>query len=111
MSTELIMRVAIDVGGTFTDLVAVGAGETVALKVPTTPRAPEQGVMAALEALAERGVSLDAIERISHATTIATNALLGQVHLELPRVVFVTTAGFRDVIEIGRQNRSAVYDL
>ena len=105
------MRVAIDVGGTFTDLVAVGAGGTVALKVATTPRAPERGVLAALEALAERGVPLASIERIAHATTIATNALLGQMHLELPRVVFVTTAGFRDVIEIGRQNRSAVYDL
>ena len=111
MSTAITMRVAIDVGGTFTDLVAVGAGETVALKVATTPRAPERGVLAALEALAERGVPLESIERIAHATTIATNALLGQMHLELPRVVFVTTAGFRDVIEIGRQNRSAVYDL
>ncbi|MDQ2993296.1 MAG: hydantoinase/oxoprolinase family protein [Candidatus Eremiobacteraeota bacterium] len=105
------MRVAIDVGGTFTDLVAVGAGGTVALKVATTPRAPEAGVLAALTALAERGVPLASIERIGHATTIATNALLGQMHLELPRVVFVTTDGFRDVIEIGRQNRSAVYDL
>jgi N-methylhydantoinase A len=105
------MRVAIDVGGTFTDLVAVGAGETIALKVATTPRAPELGVLAALEALAARGVPLGSIERIVHATTIATNALLGQMHLELPRVVFVTTEGFRDVIEIGRQNRSAVYDL
>jgi N-methylhydantoinase A len=105
------MRVAIDVGGTFTDLVAVGDGQTIALKVATTPRAPELGVLAALEALAERGVALASIERITHATTIATNALLGQMHLDLPRVVFVTTDGFRDVIEIGRQNRSAVYDL
>lgn len=105
------MRVAVDVGGTFTDLVATGAGETIALKVATTPRAPEAGVLAAFETLAERGVNLGAVERIVHATTIATNALLGQMHLELPRVVFVTTEGFRDVIEIGRQNRSAVYDL
>ncbi len=105
------MRVAIDVGGTFTDLVAGGTGRTIALKVATTPRAPEIGVLAALSALAKRGVPLASIERIAHATTIATNALLGQMHLELPRVVFVTTDGFRDVIEIGRQNRSAVYDL
>ena len=48
---------------------------------------------------------------MAHAGTIATNALLGQVHLELPRVAFVTTEGFRDVLEIGRQARSAVYDL
>ena len=48
---------------------------------------------------------------VAHASTIATNALLGQIHLELPRVAFVTTEGFRDVLEIGRQNRSALYDL
>jgi len=105
------MRVAIDVGGTFTDLVAVGNGPAIALKVATTPRRPEEGVVRALEALAARGVPLASIDSIAHATTIATNALLGQMHLELPRVVFVTTEGFRDVIEIGRQNRSAVYDL
>jgi N-methylhydantoinase A len=106
------MRVAIDVGGTFTDLVADdGNGNVTALKVPTTPSAPERGVIDALEALVQSGNPLDRIERIAHATTIATNALLGQMQLELPRVVLVTTDGFRDVIEIGRQNRSAVYDL
>ena len=53
----------------------------------------------------------DDIAFVTHASTIATNALLGQVHLELPRVAFITTEGFRDVLEIGRQNRSALYDL
>lgn len=48
---------------------------------------------------------------MAHATTIGTNALLGQIGLELPRIALVTTRGFRDVIEIGRQNRSALYDL
>ncbi|HVS47007.1 MAG TPA: hydantoinase/oxoprolinase family protein [Verrucomicrobiae bacterium] len=106
------MRVAIDVGGTFTDLVADdGNGNVTALKVPTTPSAPERGVIDALDALVQSGSPWDRIERIAHATTIATNALLGQMQLELPRVVLVTTDGFRDVIEIGRQNRSAVYDL
>lgn len=52
-----------------------------------------------------------AIALLAHATTIATNALLGQIGLELPRTALVTTLGFRDVIEIGRQNRSALYDL
>jgi N-methylhydantoinase A len=104
--------VGIDVGGTFTDLVARDErGAVTAVKVPTTPSQPARGVLAALDQLCARGVALESIERIVHATTIATNALLGQMGLELPRVVFVTTAGFRDVIEIGRQNRSAVYDL
>ena len=51
------------------------------------------------------------IELLAHSTTIATNALLGQMNLELPRIALVTTYGFRDVIEIGRQNRSALYNL
>jgi len=106
------MRVGIDVGGTFTDLIAHDpSGAIVRRKVPTTPRDPAAGALAAVATLLDAGVAADAIELVSHASTIGTNALLGQVHLELPRVAFVTTAGFRDVLEIGRQNRSAIYDL
>jgi N-methylhydantoinase A len=104
-------RVGVDVGGTFTDLVAISEnGEVFRAKVPSTPRAPEDGLLAAL-ALVLRDVSARDIAYVGHASTIATNALLGQMHLELPRVAFVTTAGFRDLVEIGRQNRSSVYDL
>jgi N-methylhydantoinase A len=104
-------RVGVDVGGTFTDLVATDAeGTIVRFKVATTPRAPEEGLLDALRTLL-REVDAGAIVQLSHASTIATNALLGQVHLELPRVAFVTTEGFRDVLEIGRQARSSVYDL
>lgn len=108
-----MLRVGIDVGGTFTDLVAHdgSTGATHVLKVASTPRAPEQGVLAAIDALFARYESPPPIEYVAHSTTIATNALLGQMHLELPRLVFLTTEGFRDVIEIGRQNRSNVYDL
>src|SRR5690242_598123 len=113
------LRVGIDVGGTFTDLVAVDTqtGERIVLKCASTPRAPEEGVLSALDALVALRAAQDGqagrppIEYLAHSTTIATNALLGQMHLELPRVAFVTTAGFRDVIEIGRQNRSEVYNL
>lgn len=106
------LRVGIDVGGTFTDLVAVNTqtGERTVLKRTSTPRAPEEGVLAALDALRARGDDI-VIDYLAHSTTIATNALLGQMHLELPRVAFITTHGFRDVIEIGRQNRSEVYNL
>ncbi len=104
-------RVGIDIGGTFTDLVALADdGRLVRRKISSTPRAPEEGLLDATRALLE-DVAAGEIALVAHASTIATNALLGQVHLELPRVAFVTTEGFRDVLEIGRQNRSAIYDL
>ena len=104
-------RVGIDIGGTFTDLVALADdGQLIRSKFASTPRAPEDGLLAALAALL-RDVPAADISLVAHASTIATNALLGQVHLELPRVAFITTEGFRDVLEIGRQNRSAIYDL
>jgi N-methylhydantoinase A len=107
------LRVGIDVGGTFTDLVAVDTetGERRIIKRSSTPRAPEEGVLGALDELCATYAQPPRIQYLAHSTTIATNALLGQMHLELPRVVFVTTQGFRDVIEIGRQNRSEVYNL
>jgi N-methylhydantoinase A len=105
------VRLGIDIGGTFTDLVALADdGRVLRMKVGSTPRAPEEGLLAAVRRLLAV-VAPDAIDLVAHASTIATNALLGQVHLELPRVAFITTEGFRDVLEIGRQNRSALYDL
>jgi len=104
-------RVGIDIGGTFTDLVALADdGRLLRHKVTSTPRAPEEGLLVALGALLAE-VAPHEIALVAHASTIATNALLGQVHLELPRVAFITTEGFRDVLEIGRQNRSLLYDL
>jgi len=107
------LRVGIDVGGTFTDLVALDerTGELVTCKVATTPLSAENGVFAAVEQFLAAVSPGSELSLISHSSTIATNALLGQVNLELPRVGLVTTEGFRDVLEIGRQNRSAVYDL
>ena len=107
------LRVGIDVGGTFTDVVAVDTqnGKVTALKVSSTPLAPERGVLEGLRLLLARFPQRPQIDYLAHSTTIATNALLGQMNLELPRVVFLTTAGFRDVLEIGRQNRSEVYNL
>lgn len=99
------MIIAVDVGGTFTDFVAVdGDGNLSAFKLLTTPRRPEEAVIKGL-------AKLSPIEEVLHASTIGTNALLGQRGLELPRVALFTTRGFRDVIEIGRQNRPRLYDL
>lgn len=105
-------RVSVDVGGTFTDLVALDeeTGEIINIKTPSVPKNPERGVVNAVKAFL-RDHSPDSVKMIGHATTIATNALFGQVDLELPRTGLVTTSGFKDVIEIGRQRRAEVYNL
>ncbi|MBI3978874.1 MAG: hydantoinase/oxoprolinase family protein [Chloroflexi bacterium] len=104
--------IGVDVGGTFTDLVAVetASGRTVHLKVPTTPRDPSDGFLAALEELrtGEPGVFDGAQLLLLHGTTLATNAILEG---KLARTGLVTTAGFRDVLEIGRHLRPELYDL
>jgi N-methylhydantoinase A len=113
MNDRRALRVGIDVGGTFTDLVALEcwSGAVVVVKLASTPHQPHRAVIDALTTLLARYQAPPAIEFVAHATTLATNALLGQVGLELPRVALVTTEGFADVIEIGRQNRSEVYNL
>ena len=95
--------VGVDTGGTFTDVVAWRAGRRVAFKVPSTPREPAAAVIAALDrAGAGRGT------QVRHGSTVATNTLLER---KGARVVFVTTAGFEDVLEIGRQDRPDLYAL
>jgi len=99
------VRVAVDVGGTFTDFVYMDeAGIPGSFKLLTNPRNPSETIVAGLKKIA------GFVEEIVHATTMATNALRGQVGLELPRAALITTKGFRDVIEIGRQNRPRLYD-
>ncbi len=105
-------RVGIDIGGTFTDLVALeeSTGELTNLKVPSTTERLVDGVADAFRrfvALVDHGE----IDMIMHATTIATNAILGQVGFQLPKTALITTRGFRDVLEIGRQNRPELYNL
>lgn len=98
---------SVDIGGTFTDIIIQKDGEiTGYFKVPTTPREPEVGASLGL-----RNHLIEPISELLHATTIGTNALLGQFGLELPKVSLLTTKGFKDVIEIGRQNRPHLYDL
>nr|MBA2715368.1 hydantoinase/oxoprolinase family protein [Rubrobacteraceae bacterium] len=98
-------RLGVDVGGTFTDLVALSEGELITAKVPSTPRDQSEGVMTAIETSdAEPG----AVIALAHGMTVATNALLER---RGSRTALVTTQGFRDVLEIARQNRPALYDL
>lgn len=100
------MLIGVDIGGTFTDIVAIHAGELRVLKLPT-PREQEEGVRAGLEALREWFSSAE-LERLVHGTTVATNALLEG---KLARTALITTEGFRDLLEIGRQDRPKIYDL
>ena len=101
-------EIGVDIGGTFTDIVCRERGGALhGLKVPTTRADPSQAVIESIAELAERwGVSADRIERFAHGTTVATNAVLER---KGARIGVLTTAGFRDVLEIGRQLRSDVY--
>lgn len=98
-------RLGVDVGGTFTDVVAVRDGDVTVEKVPSTPDAPEEGV---LDGVAAVGVPADDVSYLGHGTTVTTNAVLER---DWAKTALVTTAGFRDVLEIGRQARPALYDL
>src|SRR5262249_25379633 len=106
-----MIRVAFDIGGTFTDFVLHDAtsGAVHALKVATTPREPGEAVISGLEMLlAMTGVAGSAIDSVLHATTVATNAVLER---KGAATGLITTAGFRDVLIIGRQKRYETYDL
>ncbi len=98
--------VGIDVGGTFTDLVAIDDdGVVTSRKVLSTPADQSRGVMDALDALA---VSPAAITRLVHGTTVATNTLLERTGA---RVTLCATAGMTDLLELRRQERASLYDL
>ena len=99
------MRLGVDVGGTFTDLVALVDGEIRTSKVPSTPGDQSEGVVAAV-----RAAELEAgtVTAFAHGMTVATNALLER---RGGRTALVTTAGFRDLLEIARQDRPSLYDL
>jgi len=109
-----MFRIGIDVGGTFTDLVAVDdAGRVALAKSPTTPQDPSRGVMAGLDALAhDLGRDLASLlaetERLVHGTTVATNAL---VERKGARVGLLTTEGHRDVLEMREGLKDDRYNL
>jgi N-methylhydantoinase A len=98
-----LLRVAVDTGGTFTDCVWVERGQLRMLKVFSTPSDPSEAIAHAIERIAQGSPVL-----LLHGTTVGTNALLER---KGARVAFVTTSGFEDTIEIGRQNRPRLYDL
>jgi len=97
------MLLGADIGGTFTDIVWWTGTELVTHKVSTTPARPEEALLAGIEELAANRADV----LVVHGSTVATNALLER---KGARVTLVTTAGFADVLEIGRQNRIGIYD-
>lgn len=101
----------VDVGGTFTDFYAFREGDAAGLvhKTPSTPDNPARAIIEGLgELCAREGIDLGSVARLAHGTTVATNALIER---KGGRVALVTTEGFRDLLEIGRQTRPHMYSL
>ena len=106
-----MMRLAFDIGGTFTDFILSddATGATHVLKVPTTPSDPSRAVIIGIQRLLEAADSAGgAVDTVLHATTVATNAVLERKGAPTG---LITTEGFRDVLIIGRQKRYETYDL
>ena len=102
-------RLAADIGGTFTDVVLEHAGRRISAKVLTTPQAPEEGMLEGIvQVLAGAGLAATDVGVLIHGTTLATNALIERAGA---RTAFVTTSGFRDVLEMGYEKRYEHYDL
>ena len=102
-------RVGIDIGGTFTDIALEHAGGLTTAKVLTTYEQPEQGILDGVRlALDQADIEPSAIDQVIHGTTLVTNALIQR---RGARLAFITTEGFRDVIEMRSENRFEQYDL
>jgi len=109
MSIENQIRLGADIGGTFTDIALDVRGRIYSTKVLTNYGAPEQAILDGIALVCQQaGIAATEIDLIIHGTTLATNALIERRGV---RTAFVTTEGFRDVIEMRTENRFAQYDL
>ena len=103
------IRLGVDIGGTFTDAVLEAKGQRYTTKVLTTYGAPEDAILESMDQVCRKaGIQPDAIEQIIHGTTLATNALIER---RGAKTAFITTKGFRDVIEMRTESRFEQYDL
>ena len=103
------IRLAVDIGGTFTDVVLALPGRMLSAKLLTTHAAPDEAVIAGTQAiLHEAGIAASSLDLVIHGTTLATNALIER---KGARCALVTTAGFRDSLEIAYEHRFEQYDL
>ena len=109
MTSAPSTRLGLDIGGTFTDVALEIGDQRFTAKTLTTPRAPEDGVVAALRSVtAEAGIAPGQVSLIVHGTTLATNALIER---KGAKTALLTTEGFRDVVEIRHENRFEQYDI
>lgn len=107
--SDTSVRLGVDIGGTFTDVVLESGADFYSAKVLTTYSAPENAIIEGLHKVCElSGVKPAAIEQIIHGTTLATNALIER---RGAKTAFITTDGFRDVIEMRTESRFEQYDL
>ncbi len=107
--TSTSVRLAVDIGGTFTDVALAVDGRTVTSKVLTTTRAPEEGVMTGIERVIESSqISAVDVDVVIHGTTLATNAIIER---KGSRTALVVTEGFRDSVEMAYENRFEQYDI
>lgn len=107
--TQAMVRVGVDIGGTFTDVALAYAGGVATCKVLTNYTEPETAILEGIAiAAAQAGVPVSDIGQVIHGTTLVTNALIQR---RGAKVAFITTQGFRDVIEMRSENRFEQYDL
>jgi N-methylhydantoinase A len=100
------IRVAVDVGGTFTDIVIMDENSG-AIRIEKTSSTPDDPMLAILNGIEQGGIDLSKVSMFSHGTTVATNALIQR---NLPRTAMICTEGFRDVVEIRRANKEDLWD-
>ncbi len=100
------MQAGVDIGGTFTDLVLIDRGRLRIHKLLSSPENPARSMLEGLEIIAPGGAY--ALTQVAHGSTVATNAILER---KGARCALITTAGFRDLLFIGRQDRPLLYDL
>jgi len=110
MSMKQTLRIGVDIGGTFTDFYVFCQNRMFSFKVLTTPSSPAKALVNGIKRIISDIKDIPTLE-LSHATTLSTNIFLGQLKLNLPKTALITTEGFEDVIEIGRQIRPELYNL
>ena len=99
------MRVGVEVGGTFTDLVAIDGNQVRIAKVPSVPSAPDEGALSAINAAK---IPMANVDDLIHGSTVAINAILERKGAS---IAFLVTKGFRDLLMLQRHNRRQIYDL